>query len=426
MKRESDAAGGFSQTPGTLAPFGLKVVPGRRQLEDVRSTNRAFLLALARELRVTSCPALAQRSGLSRATAYVIVDGLQRTGVLVGAGTGQSNGGRRPQLLRFEPRARFAVGVEMGERDLHTVLTDLDGTVLRREVIVAQGTTPGPVLDATTESIARLVATTPPQQVLGIGFAAPGLVDIASGVVHTAVGYNWDEVPLAALLRKRTGLPVYVANRSKAAALGEAYSGAGVGARRLVYIYVGRGIAAGMVRDGELDAGANSSAGEIGHITIEPGGSLCDCGNRGCLHTLAAGAVLLAQARARLREDGGALLRDRCGGDPERLTTVHLAEAARDGDPVAAALVRDSGRNLGIAAATIINLFNPDRLILGGPLAAAGPLFVDAVKEEARRRALTVPFAAVQIVSSVLGGDAGAIGAAALVLGRVAELLGDA
>jgi glucokinase-like ROK family protein len=403
--------------------IGLTVVPGRRQLEDVRATNRALLLALARDLRVTTCPALAERSGLSRATAYVIVDELQRAGVLVEAGTGKSNGGRRPQLLRFEPRARFAIGVEMGERDLHTVLTDLDGTVLHREVTVAQGTTPPPVLDAATESIARLMDKVPQHQVLGIGFAAPGLVDIESGVVHTAVGYDWGEVPLAALLRERTGLPVYVANRSKAAALGEFYSGAGVGARLLVYIYVGRGIAAGIVRDGKLETGVNSSAGEIGHITIEPSGSLCDCGNRGCLHTLAAGAVLLAQARAQLREEGGELLRARCCGDPERLTTVQLAEAARDGDTIAAPLVRESGRYLGIAAATVINLFNPDRLILGGPLAAAGSLFVDAVSDEARRRALAVPFAAVQICPSVLGSDAGAIGAAALVLGRASDLL---
>jgi glucokinase-like ROK family protein len=401
----------------------MTVMSGRRQLEDVRSTNRALLLALARDLRVTTCPALAERSGLSRATAYVIVDELQRAGVLVEAGTGKSNGGRRPQLLRFEPRARFAVGVEMGERDLHTVLTDMDGTVLQREVTVAQGTTPGPVLDAATESITRLVSQVPRQQVLGIGFAAPGLVDIESGLVHTAVGYDWGEVPLAGLLGERTGLPVSVANRSKAAALGEYYSGAGVGARLLVYIYVGRGIAAGIVRGGDLDAGVNSSAGEIGHITIEPAGGLCDCGNRGCLHTVAAGAVLLAQARAGLRLGGGAVLRERCGGVPQRLTTIDLAEAAAAGDSIAVPLVQESGRYLGIAAAAVINLFNPDRLILGGPLAAAGPVFLDAVRDEARRRALAVPFGAVQICPSALGSDAGAIGAAALVLGRASDLL---
>lgn len=401
----------------------MSILPGRRQLEEVRSTNRALLLALARDLRVTTCPALAERSGLSRATAYVIVDELQRAGVLVEAGAGKSNGGRRPQLLRFAPRARFAVGVEMGERDLHTVLTDLDGTVLHRDVAVAQGTTPEPVLAAATSSIARLVSRVPRQHVLGVGFAAPGLVDIESGVVHTAVGYEWGEVPLAALLGERTGFPVSVANRSKAAALGEYYSGAGVGARLLVYVYVGRGIAAGIVRDGTLDAGVNSSAGEIGHITIEPAGNLCDCGNRGCLHTLAAGAVLIAQARAQLRQEGGALLRERCGGTPERLTTVQLAEAARDGDDVARSVVQASGRYLGIAAASVINLFNPDRLILGGPLAAAGPVFLDAVREEARRRALAVPFSAVQICPSALGSDAGAIGAAALVLGHASDLL---
>jgi len=404
----------------------LAVVPPRGQVEDVRSANRALLLAISRDLRVVSCPTLAERSGLSRATAYGIAEELQRAGVLVDAGAGKSTGGRRPQLLRFEPQAWFALGVELGERDLHAVVTDLDGTVLQREFSVARGTTPSQVVEAIAASVARLVALLPRRRALGLGFAAPGLVDVDTGVVRTAVGYDWRDVPLADLLRAHTGLPSSLANRSKAAALGELYSGAGTGAQRLIYLYAGRGIAAGIVRNGELDAGVNSSAGEVGHITIEPNGVLCDCGNRGCLHTLASGAVLLARARAQLREGDGELLRERCGPDPTRLTTVDLAEAARDGDSIARPLLQESGRYLGIAAATLINLFNPDRLIVGGPLSAAGPVFLDAVREEARRRALAVPFSAVQICPSALGSDAGAIGAAALVLRHASDLIVDA
>jgi N-acetylglucosamine repressor len=408
-----------------MVPLGSTIVPGRRQLEDVHSTNRALLLALARELRVTTCPVLAARSGLSRATAYVIVDELRRTGVLVEAGPGHSNGGRRPQLLHFEPRARYAVGMEMGERDLHTVLTDLDGTVLQREVTVAQGTTPTPVLAAATESIARLVGQAPKQQVLGIGFAAPGLVDIASGGSYgrgLRLGRGAAGCPLA-----RAHWLASVCRQQKQ----------GGGARGVLQ-RGGRGCTAAGVRLYRARHCRRYRPGRRGRYgsqlqrwrdrphTIEPAGGLCDCGNRGCLHTLAAGAVLLARARAHLREDGGEVLRARCGDDLERLTTVQLAEAARDGDSIAAPLVRESGRYLGIAAATVINPINPDRLILGGPLAAAGALFVDAVKEGARRRALAVPFAAVQICPSALGSDAAAIGAAALALGRVAELLVDA
>jgi predicted NBD/HSP70 family sugar kinase len=395
----------------------------RRQVEDVRTGNRALLLSIARERRTVSRPELVERSGLSVATAYGIADELQRAGVLVDAGSGESNGGRRPQLLRFEPSAWFALGVEMGERDLHAVLTDLDGRIVQREGRVAADTDVQAVLETTTACVQRLAAFVPPGRILGLGFATPGLVDMDSGVIRGAAGYDWHNVPLAALLARQTGLPVQLANRSKAAALGEYYRGAGIGARFLVYLYVGHGIAAGFLQDGEIYGGANSSAGEVGHIAIERDGLLCECGNRGCLHTVASGMALLERARSRLGADSGlgALLRARCQGDLTRLTTVDLAEAANAGDVIARPLVLESGRSIGFAAATIVNLLNPDRLIIGGPLAEAGPLFFDAVREEARRHALPVPFGAVEICRTTLGSDARSIGAASLVLRRAAD-----
>jgi glucokinase-like ROK family protein len=277
------------------------------------------------------------------------------------------------------------------------------------------------VVDSVTACVRRLASTAPPGRILGLGFAAPGLVDMQAGVVRGAVGYDWRNVPFGALLRQETGLPVYLANRSKAAALGEFYGGAGVGAQFLVYLYVGHGIAAGFVQDGALYGGVNSSAGEVGHIAVDRDGLLCECGNRGCLHTVASGMALLGGGRAQLSAQlsaGGAVLRARSQGDPTRLTTVDLAEAAAAGDALATALVRESGRYIGVATATLVNLLNPDRLIIGGPLAAAGPAFFTAVREEARRHTLAVPFSAAEIRLSTLGSDAGSIGAAALVLRR--------
>jgi glucokinase-like ROK family protein len=394
----------------------------------VRAANRELFLSLARELRTMSRPDLASRSGLSRASAYCLADELCRAGVLVEEGVGTSRGGRRPQLLRFRPEAWCAIGVEMGERDLQAVLTDLDGRILRRAVRVAPGTAPAQVVEATAALVADLCAAPgggPSGRVLGLGFAAPGLVDMGSGTVRRAVGYDWFDVPLGDALRAATGLPVAVANRSKAAAVGELHSGAGAGTRHLVYVYAGRGIAAGVVVEGDLYTGANSSAGELGHITIVPDGDLCECGAHGCLHTVASGAAMLTRARAALRDDpaAGAALRAACGGDLERLSTVGLADAAAAGDGVAVALVQSAARYLGIATATLIDVLNPDRILLGGPLTRAGDVFLDTVRDEARRRSLAVPFGAVQILPAALGGDAGSVGAAALVLRQAAGLI---
>ncbi|HVG98942.1 MAG TPA: ROK family protein, partial [Chloroflexota bacterium] len=179
------------------------------------------------------------------------------------------------------------------------------------------------------------------------------------------------------------------------------------------------------VVDGDLYTGANSSAGELGHITISPDGDLCECGAHGCLHTVASGAALLTRARAALRDDpaAGPALRAACGGDLERLSTVGLADAAAAGDAVAVPLVRSAARYLGIAVATLIDVLNPDRVLLGGPLTRAGDVFLDPVRDEARRRALAVPFGAARILPAALGGDAGSVGAAALVLRQAAALI---
>jgi predicted NBD/HSP70 family sugar kinase len=397
----------------------------RAALDDIRSANRALILDLAASAGTTTCPALAQQSGLSRATVYIIADELVRAGVLARHGAGKSSGGRRPELLRFEPRAWAAIGVELAEREVRALVADLRGTPVARDVEPLPGRTPAAVAGAIATLVGRLERRVPNRRALGLGVAVPGIVDQAAGVVRLSVLHEWTDVPLAAMLSARTGRRTYLASRSMAAALGEYRSGAGRGARHLVYIYAGQGLGAGIVLDGALYTGAGAGAGELGHVTVEPDGALCTCGNRGCLHTVASGAALVARAQARLRErpETGAILRRLGGPDQSLLRTIDLAQAAAAGDAIAAPLVAEAGRYVGLAAATVLNLVNPDRIILGGPLTAAGSVFLDAVYEEARRRALAVPLAAVQFATSALRADAAAVGAAGLVLQHAGDLV---
>jgi predicted NBD/HSP70 family sugar kinase len=300
---------------------------GQPDLDAVSAANRARILALAGELGTVSCPLLAERSGLSRQTVYLIAAELERAGVLVGDGVGHSSGGRRPQLLRYEPRAWGAIGVEMREREACAVLTDLDGTVVHRRAVPLYGTTPAQVADAVEAAAGRLLTAMPAGRVLGIGAALPGLIDVEHGLVRMSVLYGWSEVPFAALLRERTGLPAYVASRPAAAALGEARAGAGRGARGLVYLFAGPSLGIGLAFDGELYQGISSSAGEFGHITILPDGPPCACGNRGCLNALASGDALLARAKATIAaaSDTGAGFLERCGPDLGNLRIDDLA-----------------------------------------------------------------------------------------------------
>jgi predicted NBD/HSP70 family sugar kinase len=388
------------------------VVDSRAESASDRGTSfapetRTRFLSLARHLRTVTRPELMEHSGLSRAAAYGLAEELCAAGILVPDGIGESRGGRRPQVLRFSPEAWCAVGVELGEQDLRTVLTDLDGRVLVRDEGSSSGTAPEQVVEAVAASVARLRAAGARRRVLGLGFATPGLFDEESGTVRIAVSYGWHDVPLRRMLSERLGLPAFVANRSKAAAVGELHSGAGSGARSLLYVYVGRGIAAGIMLDGELYAGVSSSAGELGHITVEPDGALCECGSRGCLHTVASGEALLVQAHAALKRAGAtaetSALLARVGGNPARLTTVVLAEAAREGDAIARELVGGAARYVGIGVGTLINVLNPDRVIVGGPMVAAGEEFLEAIRNEARCRSLAWPFGAARIVAGRAG-----------------------
>lgn len=402
--------------------------PERGQLDEVRVTNRALILALASQTDTVSCPLLAKRSGLSRQTVYLIAAELEQAGVLVGDGIGRSSGGRRPKLLRYQPQSWGAIGVETREHEACAVLTDLNGTVVQRLAGPLRGTTPADVADVVEALTQQLRATMPAGRVLGIGVALPGLVDVERGIVRMSVLYDWTDVPLADMLRVRTGLPAYVASRPAAAALGEARTGAGRGAQRLVYLFAGPSLGIGLAMDGDLYHGTTSSAGEFGHMTILPDGPRCACGNHGCLNAVASGNALLTRARVELTAHprAGESLRRRYGPDLAQLRTLELAEEAANGDRFAGALLEEAGRSIGIAAANVINLLNPDYFLIGGPMAAAGALLLDAVREEARQRSLASLFQEVQFAFGALGADSEMVGAAALVLRDAPRLLAPA
>ena len=181
--------------------------------------------------------------------------------------------------------------------------------------------------------------------------------------------------------------------------------------------------AAGIVEKGELYIGSNSSAGELGHMTILPEGPLCRCGNRGCLQQLVSGPAIVNLTREQLRRDGTSLLNLMLANSPERLTAQMVFQAAEQGDGLATSIINDAATYLGIAIANLINLLNPDRIVLGGPVGQAGGVMLKPIREEVQRRAMVYPLSVATITTSTLGSDAGAIGASVLVLQRTCDLL---
>lgn len=313
----------------------------------------------------------------------------------------------------------LVAGVDLGGTKILTVLADRSGRVLAR-VKVPTGARRGrdPVIDTIVDSVQEVVRQSgaPFSAVRAVGVGAPGPLDQDRGVVFLAPNLGWRDVPLGAILGERLGMPVWLENDANLAALGEHSYGAGRGESHMVYITVSTGVGGGIILDGRVYRGAGGGAGEIGHMTVAPGGPVCNCGNDGCLEAVASGTAIARRARALVDDGRGAGILAAAGGDPDRVSARAVAGAAAAGDAEALVIMRDAGRYLGLAVAGVINLLNPSAVVLGGGVMQSGAVLWDAMLEEVRRRALDSSLAAVRVTRGSLGGDAGALGAVALAL----------
>jgi glucokinase-like ROK family protein len=391
------------------------------KLGTLRQVNRNVVFRLIRERGRTSRTELARLSGLSKATVSEIVADLLARGFVREAGMQSFGRGRNRVVLEFDPAARLVLGAQLDDTECAVVLADLNARPRHAATTPVRGGAPEDFVAALDEGVARLrpLAEAP---ILGLGLGAPGSIDPDGRRVTISVPLAWRDVPIADLVEARIGLPVLAANRAKVAALGEVWHGAGRGAEHLIYVFIGAGIVAGMVIHGALYFGSAGGAGELGHVTVLPDGPLCGCGNQGCLHTVASESAIIRSARVRARRTDGTLLRQLTDGLLGQIALEVLRDAAHQGDGVALATLAEAGAYLGLAIANLVNLVNPQLVVLGGPIAALGEPILEPIRREVRQRALPDSLVDLAIVPSTLGDAAGAIGAAALFLESLKDM----
>lgn len=316
---------------------------------------------------------------------------------------------------------KYAIAVDLGGTNIRAAVIDATGDIaqrISRPSLAGKGKdTVITVLLAALEEASRWC---PEGTVTGIGLAVAGAIDMRSGVVTQSPNFTgWDNIPLRDIIQRRLSrsLPVFLENDANAAALGERWKGAGRGGDNIVCLTLGTGIGGGVIADGMLLHGADGMAAELGHITVDPGGPYCNCGNAGCLEALASATAIRREAIAALRDGNrrNGLMMKLCRGNVEELTAAMVSQAAQSGDKLAQIVYQTMGRFLGIGIATLINIFNPEKVIIGGQVSKAWDLFVPFTKEEVRTRALRVPGQRAEIVPAQQGDDAGLLGAAHLV-----------
>lgn len=315
--------------------------------------------------------------------------------------------------------ADLMMGIDVGGTKIAAGLMDSEARILAREISHCHlGCQPDQVVDEIVRIHDELLAAAQVERarLSGVGVGIAGHVNGKQGLVLTNSNLpNWDYYPLREALRARLGLPVVLDNDANCAAWGEFRHGAGRGASDMCYVTFSTGCGMGIVIGGRLYRGATGTAGEIGHTVVNPDGPLCSCGKRGCLMSYACGMALDQMARDCLRSGEDTLLRAICGDCPDKISAEEVADAARQGDPAALRLLEVAGRYFGIGLSTIVQVLNPDTIVIGGGLAHIGPLLLEPCNRALNENIHHVLAGSARIVLSELWNDAGVIGAAALV-----------
>ncbi|MGC4806407.1 ROK family transcriptional regulator [Micromonospora sp. DT233] len=381
----------------------------RTTVRDMRRANRAVLLTRIWLDGPLSRQELGQSTALSLASVSNLVGEMIGEGLVEEAGSVESDGGRPRVLLRVRPGYGYLVGADVGETRIQVELFDLAMTALAKaeHPIDAAAPDPGEVVAHLLHGLTAVTeqAGVDPSAVLGFGVAVSGTVERTADAVVHAQTLGWAGVPLGAMLRAGTAIPVHVDNGAKTLGQAEMWFGAGRGARHAVVALVGSGVGAAVITDGVSYRGAHSSAGEWGHTTIAYGGRRCRCGNLGCLEAYVGAAAILERYRQANRG------RPVAGDDEESA----LGELLRAETTTAAAVLDETVGYLGAGVANLVNLFNPERVVLGGWAGLAlGERFLPRIREATARHALRQPYAQATIELCQLGPDAVAMGAATL------------
>jgi len=317
--------------------------------------------------------------------------------------------------------ADLFVGIDLGGTKISTALVDVTGRIVSqdyRETRAAEG--PAAVIERMVEAAVRVMAGVGSTQVRAVGVGAPGPIDIRTGLVVAPPNLSgWTNVPLGQQIADALKIATFLENDANAAALGEFRFGAGRGTRHMVYVTVSTGIGGGFILDGKLYSGATGGAAEVGHMTILPRGPRCGCGRRGCLEALASGTAIAREGRELVVWGIPTRIAELAGGDPARVSAKLVAQAAAEGDTEAQEIIDEAMMYLGLGMANLVNLLNPEVLVIGGGLTNMGEALFSPVRCIVRQRAFRTAADAVRIVRAELGDDAGVLGAAAVAMAAV-------
>jgi len=371
------------------------------------------IVSFARRHREVTRPVLASRLGLSLPTVSLSVRSLIKDKLLLKEGLLESSGGRRAEILRINPDFMDGIGLRVSMAGVIGVVADLGGNVVAKSRLDWRGDpSKDDILNALYQATSELLKSGRRKPV-GVGVGITGLVSQADGVsLRFPYVEDWKDMPVRSLLEQRFNLPVSMDNDVKASTLAELRFGEGRTAENFLYVFVGKGIGLGIVLDGKVYHGASGNAGELGHLAVKADGSLCHCGNYGCLETLAGPPAIVHQVKEAIARGASS---SACPEPGAAVTIERVLAAAENGDRLAGNVVEKAAEHIGLALANMANLLDPQMIVLGGLLSTAPKNLIDTIKRVFDSRVLPSIAPTVELKVSSLGDMSGALGAADMV-----------
>ncbi|MFD2114888.1 ROK family protein [Paenibacillus yanchengensis] len=388
-----------------------------KKYSDQKGSKTTIIQMLRKHGAITRIE-LAAITQLSKATISIAVNELLELGLVEELEVMPSTGGRPATKLNLTHDSYAVIGVDVNNNEIIVTAFDLRGKVYCSTQLSLTAVDPAFIVQKIREQVDKVTKqlSCPIIPILGVGIT--GVVDTAAGIVRSSAVLGWQQVPLAKLLQEQLGWTIVIVNRSHARGLSECRFGAGEQHETIIYIGVDSGIGAGLYINRELVQGVSGGAGEIGHTTILLDGPLCACGNKGCLQMVASTTAMEQDARYWVRQGVESVLQSYARTDVELLDMPTICKAGNEGDALASEVIERAATYVGVTLANMVNILNPDSIIIGGSIASECPLYIQAAEKVMRQRAMVQLADRVTVKRGQLDQEGGPLGAITYALDR--------
>jgi predicted NBD/HSP70 family sugar kinase len=389
-------------------------------LNSLKRMNRLHIMNILRSSGSLSRTELAKASGLNNKTITNIINNLLEKNIVVSIGLLKSDDGRKKEHFKLNNELYYSIGIDIGASHITTILIDLEGQIIHEKSFNFRFGLKGSVILEKLINLTKQIieeSNVHRDRIIGIGFTAPGFFNKQRGIWDLAFNISdWKSVPIARILNDHFGLEVYLQDCSRSMALAELWYGEGKHVHDFILLDIGQGIGLGIVINEALFEGVGMKSGEIGHLMVDPAGRKCTCGNYGCLESVSSGTAITAIMRENLRDGKKSKVLDLIHDRIEDLTVIDIVDAADMHDALSIEVLQSAGEKLGKAMSYIINLFNPELIIIGGQLSQAGSHLIDPLMQAAEEYSIPNLFRDVSIRLSRLGPLSTSLGAATMAI----------